>query len=267
MKNINDFKDFKGFLVQKKYASAVKYNAVDSNFLNSNYLYQKLLVEPDQKTRDHAHKFIKMYQNQLGTLRRYYKTESMREDGEDQLWTNPNTVSRDNSMGFIVLAGYLDRRDVVRQFAINTIKRGSFFQNKITNKGEKKIVPDFCGPSQWSTIVRSCFKDNILLFLYPLLLVLDFFFMLSLIWDVLYSYYHPKETSTVFHTVSAIYQKKFTLQTPFSMIGSYIYMGYRCPIKEYQGHRIVTCLKYYSRVSYDPPIYEQTRVLINKEPI
>lgn len=275
MKKLDNFRDVKGYLVYKKHASAERYNAIDSNFLNSNTFYQQLLTKESHHVRYAANRFIKEFQHAPGILRRYYKNDRDVQINDQELndecpyWMQPETVSRDNSMGFIVLAGYLGRYDVVRKFAVYTLKRGSFFQNVKTNKWEDKLVPDFCGLSQWATILRSCFGKKALIGLFPVLCVLDFFFMLALIWDVLYFRVNHHDYSTVFHTLSAVMQKKMTVQTPFSAIGCYVYLNYLPAPTDYNpkkadDHRIVACLKYYSNASYEPPIYDVSGAMLKR---
>ena len=271
MKQLRDFLDNKGYLIQKKVPTATRYNAIDSNFLNSNTIYQQLLVNDTPKLRKKANNFLRDFQHEPGVLRRYYKNDINVQINDYELndecpyWKNPLTVSRDNSMGFIVLAGYMGRHDIMRKFALKTLMRGSFFQNKMTVKWEKKPIPDICGLGTWSTLLRSCFTKKQLYFMYPLLLILDFFFMLNLLFDTAFSYYDPDDCSTIYHTMSAIYQKKLTIETPFSFLGSLIYVNYRqSPPGFEKDHNIVGCLKHYSDASYDPPIDQITQALLEK---
>lgn len=250
------FADETGFLVQKHND---KINAVDSNFLTTNALYQAS-VSGDDKWLDSLsvkacsilaiHRFMKD-----GKLIRYQKNIDTE---EGKLWTDPRTVSRDNSLGYIILAGHLGESNRLKSYALDILKRGSFFQNTHTTKGERKFLPDFCGPGAWSIILRAIFQNRTSkLILYPL----DFFWSLSLILHVLKSHTKYFQTSTCFHEVSAIIQSKLTVQTLFSRIGSHVYLNYRKKFDEpyYDDNGVVSALKYYSRAKYDPPIYEITK--------
>lgn len=266
IKNINNFMDYRGFLVQKK-PGGHKYNAVDSNFLNTNWAFQSLLVEDSKQKRVDADLILKTYRTMPGVLRRYWKNDrNVHNNEESVIWTDPRTVSRDNSIGYICLAGYMGHYKSMRSFAWGVLKRGSFFQNTRTTKGKPKLVPDFCGLTQWSTLLRACFKPGVLVALYPVLLFLDVFFMLSLIFDVLRSKFKPNHCSTVFHTVSAIMQKRVTLPTPFSALGGWVYFKFLSKPDGYimDEHAVISCLRYYSRASYDPPIYNVTKRLIEE---
>jgi hypothetical protein len=172
---------------------------------------------------------------------------------------NPNHVSRDNSMGYIMMLGKFGYHEDVRKILLNIVKRGSFFQNTHTVKGERKLLPDLCGPEQYSVILRASTQKKYLLLLYPLILLLDFFFMLSILIHVVKSHYDPSHTSTINHELSAVLQAKDTVQTPFSWIAEKLFLNYRLPMIGYPDkENLVSCMKYYSRSSYDPPVYEIT---------
>jgi hypothetical protein len=105
-----------------------------------------------------------------------------------------------------------------------------------------------------------------LILLLPLLLVCDVFFMLSLVFHVLKSCYDPTYASTVYHEVSACFQAKDVFPTPFTAIGRYIFLKFRRPVEGYPAESgVISALKYYSRSSFDPPIFEVSRKLIDSK--
>jgi hypothetical protein len=263
-----DFLDEKGFVIQK---SATKQNMIDSNYLTTNLIYQKLVLGDSNwfdgnglpYTAGHA---AAAYSHSKGYIRRYWRNYAQLIGANPQetiRYTLPNHVSRDNSMGYIMMLGKLGLHSQAREVLFNIIKRGSFFQNTHTVKGVKKIVPDFCGPEQYSVILRSCFSKNILLLMYPLLMLLDCFFLLNVIVHVAKSYYDPTHTSTCHHGLSAVLQNRDTYRTPASFIAEKLYLSVRKSVPNYpDSEPVVSAVKYYSRAEYDAPIYETTaRVL------
>lgn len=265
--------DSKGLLIQQK-SDGTKINCIDSMFLTGNTMYQKALTgsvvwfdgKPIVEVFNNAKE---AYRADEGVHRRYWHTgkagANYKSPDEVPLYTNPNTLSRDNHIGYLILLGYMGNKSEVRKVAENIIKRGSFFQNKITNKGVKKPFADFCGPSQWSILARAMFnKTDLHTFILPLL-ILDFFFMLSILVHVLKSWYDPTYASTVYHEVSALVQAKVTIETPFTKIATFLMFKCRRGVKEFPDKSpVVSALKYYSRGKYDPPIYEVTEELIKK---
>jgi hypothetical protein len=263
-KKMTDFLDNKGFVIQK---CSYKQNMIDSNFLTTNLIYQKLVLGDDKWFNGNGldymgHQARGAFSHEKGTMRRYWKNfDSLigANPVETKLYTNPNHVSRDNSMGYIMMLGKLGLHSDARAILFNMIKRGSFFQNTHTVKGEKKVVPDLCGPEQYAVILRSCFSKNILLLLFPLLLLLDCFFLLNVIVHVAKSFYDPTHTSTCHHELSAILQNRDTYRTPASYIAEKLYLYVRKPVPEFPDKEpVVSAVKYYSRVDYDAPIYETT---------
>ena len=107
---MTDYLDEKGMVIQK---SDSKQNMIDSNYLSTNLLYQKAVLG-DSKWFDNngldytAYQAILAYKADSGTIRRYWRnfsdlvganpTETIR-------YTIPNHVSRDNSMGYIMMLG------------------------------------------------------------------------------------------------------------------------------------------------------------------
>lgn len=262
MKRIEDYFDDKGFIVQRH---GIYFNAIDANFLNTNYYYQKLQYDKSPDTVLKAIEVFEIFQKRPGIIKRYYTRETPKgtkapHSMEQLLWYDSRTVSRDNSMGWIVLAGYLNERESVKIFAKRCLKRFSFFQNTRTVRGEKKIVPDFCSFAEWATIIRACYEKPF----YPLLLFLDLFFLLDIVIKVIKSNY-SNDNSTVFHTVSCLYQKK-DISTFLSNWATILYFNFLVKPKGYENEMpIVANLKQYSDYKYDPPIYEVTEELIRKK--
>jgi hypothetical protein len=262
MKKLERFIDDYTFLVQK---TPDHFNAVDSNFLTTNALYQKLASEDNEWvngnkcTTTAILALYRFFTN--GKIRRYH---SIQDSEEGRLWTDPRTVSRDNSIGYIILAGFMGETNRVKKIALDILKRGSFFQNTHTTKGKRKFLPDFCGLSTWSIIYRALFqKKSLVLFLY----LLDFFWLLHLIVHVLKSHTKYFQTSTVFHQVSALIQTKLTKETLFSKLGFSFYFLFHRSFKDYfeEGDNgVISALRYYSRAKYDPPIYDITKKSLDK---
>jgi len=272
-KVITDFLDNKGYLIQK---DNVSQNMIDSNFLTSNMLYQKTLLGDDAwfngiSLSQTTHNFLVDYTTPEGLIRRYYKdftgdqVPSGADEAETSRYTNPNHVSRDNSLGFIMMLGKFGYRKAARSLLYKILLRGSFFQNNIKVNGDKKLLPDLCGFEQYSILLRACFTRKTLLLLYPLILFLDMFFLLSIILHVLKSYYDPTHTSTCLHELSAVAQAKDTLDTPFTILARYLFLNKRRPVPEFPDKEpIVSALKYYSRFTYDPPIFETSSRLVDQ---
>lgn len=264
MKKMINYLDRKGYLIQK---SSYKTNMIDSNFLTTNTIYQKAVLG-DKKwfdgkpLSDIANGAMIDFRDSEGVIRRYHENYSELKGANPQetnWYKDPRHVSRDNSMGYIMMLGKFGYHDEVRKILFNIVKRGSFFQNTHSVKGERKPLPDLCGPEQYSVILRASTQQNKLLILYPLILFLDLFFFLSILVHTIKSYYDPTHTSTIHHELSAILQAKDTIQTPFSWLAEKIFLKYRLPVKGYPDKEaLVSCVKYYSRSDYDPPIYETT---------
>lgn len=225
---------------------------VDAMFLTANTYY--LLG----KKFDHT----KFFTN--GKPRRYYRA-GIRGRPE---FTNPNNVSRDNLMGLIVYLGANDEFTLTRNIASDIIKRGSFFPNTHTTSGESKPLPDFCGFSNWATILRSLisFKKHPVLsaLVYPLLNVLDAYTVLKTLFTV---YFSPVDrTSTVYHTFSALHFGTKRLPTIFSVLAYKAFVKLRKPVPGYPDESgVVSALKYYSRFSFDPPIYRIVKKVLASE--
>ena len=217
---------------------------VDSMFLTSNTYY--LLG----KKFDHSKFFT-----EDGKPRRYYRS-GIRNRPE---FTDPRNVSRDNLMGMFVYLGANKEFSITRRLAGDILKRGSFFPNTHTTSGDKKLLPDLCGPSTWATILRSVvsFKSNpvVSLLVYPLLHVLDAYNVLKTLFTV---YFSPvNRASTVYHTFSSLHFGTKRLPTVFSLLSYKLFTKLRKPVPGYDDKSgVVSALKYYSRGTFDPPIYE-----------
>jgi len=266
MKYMDNYLDSSGFICQRDNKSE---NYIDSNFLTSNYLYQSMYLDAKSFVKgvslDHqGHLFNKYYTTSSGKLMRYHKNFDYLKSAnklEYSRYTDYNTVSRDNSMGHIILRAKLGCYAQNRQFLYDIIKRGFTFQNKITVKGEPKFIADLCGPEHLATILRSCWSPDKLKYLYPLFLVLDLFFLLSILVHVIRSYYDSYYCSTVFHTMSAMLQFKETLQTPISKLSTLLFFLRKKPTGYESYGTLESCLRRYSRSSFDPPIYDLSNMI------
>lgn len=248
MKYLNAYFDEYGFI--RQYQEGVMENYIDANFLNSNYWYLMddnfMMYETFDCFKDN-NKLIRYFKN-FDYLHGVSESEYSR-------YTDSNTVSRDNSKGFICMAGRLGEHKWVRRFTLDCIKRGFFYQNKITNQGEKKLFADFCGPEDFATLIRASYNKSYLPLFLPLLLVTDLFFLLNIVIHVIRSFFQPTYCSTVFHTMSCLLQFNQTIHTPFSYIASKLFLFRRKP-QGYEEYDVLeACLRRYSRAPYDPPIY------------
>jgi len=262
MKDIRNYLDKKGYLYQK---SNIRENYIDSNFLTTNMVYQKSAIGGSIWFNKNGLSYMAKnagidYTASKGVIRRYPENFGKligANPEETTRYTNPNHVSRDNSMGMMIMQGHFGAKAAVRAFMLNTIKRGSFFQNTHTVKGEKKILPDFCGPEQWALLLRCGLPKIALILLYPVLLVLDIFLLLNYSWHVIQSrFIDASHTSTVLHMLSGVLLCR-SMQTPFSYLSEKIFLNYRAQVPGFEDKEpIVSALKYYSRQTYDPPIYE-----------
>jgi hypothetical protein len=260
MKNFKGYQDKKGYLIQK---SKTKQNMIDSNFLTTNAIFQKAVIGDTEWLNGNglsymAHQARIDYRESEGVIRRYYENFGKligSESAETRIYTNPDHVSRDNSMGYLMMCGHFGFKSDVRAFLWNTIKRGSFFQNRITVKGEEKTLPDLCGPENYAVLLRAALPKWALVLLYPLLLVLDSFLLLSYVWHVIQSRFDATHTSTVLHMLSGLLLCRTTIQTPFSKLAEIIFLNCRSHVREFEDKEpVVSAVKYYSRKSYDPPM-------------
>jgi len=268
MKDMKDYFDKKTLLHQK---SNSKINFIDSCFLTTNSIYQKAILGDENWFNPNGLNYMAglagdAYTTSEGQIRRYHSNFGKligANPKETLIYDNPNHVSRDNSLGMIMMMGHFGDRKFVRNFMLQTLLRGSFFQNTHTVKGEKKSFPDFAGPGSWSIMIRSGFSKPILVLLYPLLLLLDIGFMASYLFHVLLSKKDPTHTSTVFHMLSGLLLAR-QLPTPFSFIAEKVFLNFRSKVPGFDDEEpVVSALKYYSRSTYDPPIYELGARVVN----
>jgi hypothetical protein len=264
MKDFKKYLDKKHLLFQK---SGSKQNYIDSNFLNTNSLFQKSIIGDTNWFNNNGLEYMSnvmktTYRANKGVIRRYsdnFGALPGTSSEETTRYNNPNHVSRDNSMGYLMMLSRFGGKAEVSSFMWNTLMRGSFFQNTHTVKGIKKTVPDFCGPEQWALLIRAGFSKPMLILLYPLLMVLDVFLMLNYVWHVLQSFYSPYHTSTVFHMLSGVLLLKTSMQTPCSFIAEKVFLNCRkSPEGYHHKEAIVNAMAYYSRQTYDPPLEQLT---------
>ena len=175
MKEMKHFLDHKGYLFQR---DGHKFNYIDSNFLTTNCIFQKAVLGDlgwynGRVLSTIATRARDDYSESKGVIRRYHSNFDKilgANPEETRRYTDPNHVSRDNSMGYLMMCGYFGYKSTVRSFMYHTLTRGSFFQNTHTVKGEKKALADFCGPEQWAVLVRAGFPKWVLLLFYPVVL-------------------------------------------------------------------------------------------------
>lgn len=240
MKNIKDYKDDRQRIIQSDG------NCIDSAFLTCNYYYQSKLEYGNYMALEfvnHDMKFIR------------YPISNMSSD-EAKYWSDPRTVSRDNSIGTYICLAEIGFYDYCRTFAFSCLMRCNFYQNTHTVKMEKKLVPDFVGISGWSILLRGLMKRSWLL--YPLIMFCDVFLLLSFIFFILKNkYIDPDYNSPLFHMVSTAKFCAEKTPTIFSIAARYILYKF-CPVHEqFEGFSGVSSqLREYSRYHFDPPIYE-----------
>jgi hypothetical protein len=252
-KNLLDYVDSQGCIIQK---SKNKFNAIDSNFLTTNYLYQEYLAEGGSKSGlNLVYNFIG-----YGKLIRYWR-DSVHYDSEGSFWTNPKTVSRDNSMGALCCLVELNDTKFMRNFAWDLLKRFSFFQNTHTVKGVKKTLPDYC-IAEWAIVLRGITKSKLM---YPLLMFFDLLMFINVLFYVVKNWHDNDYNSPLFHLVSQVECINRHNPTPFGMLSRWT-LYHLVPVNEKYDHSepIITQLMEYSRMDYDPPIYKATEKILKR---
>ncbi len=266
MKKLDDYVVDYNLIIQKKKDF---FNAIDSNFLTTNTIAQEIMndwISPS----DNEEVFI----GRLQAVGRFWNGDkqilrfpiSYSNNVESRNWDDPRTVSRDNSLGCLVASALVGRRKSNKQFAIDTIKRFSFFQNTHTVKMEKKIVPDFAGPGSWSVILRATGGARGFLY-YPIYLFFDLFLLISTLFFVLKNKFYDNDyNSPLYHMVTTAFYCSLDQPTLFSRLNRWVLVKF-CPVnKKFDNgeHPIITQLMEYSRMYYDPPIYETTKKLLKR---
>jgi len=256
-KKLLDYADEKGCLVQK-YSNG-QYNAIDSSFLTTNYLYQSYICDPGSDAGlKKAHTFL----SSENELTRYWKNEGF--NVESRRWIDPDTCSRDNSMGVLCCLVEMNHYGNVRLIASDILGRYSFFQNIITVKGKDKRFSDFC-IAEWAVIFRGVMPKKISWLLYPLYYLFDLLTLVSVLVYVLHNLYDNNYNSPLFHLISQVECINRNRSTIFGKVARFMLYNFTPMNKDYDDFEpVVSQLKEYSRSEYDPPIYEVTARLLKK---
>lgn len=106
-----------------------------------------------------------------------------RHSDPNKWYSNPNNFSADQTSMLLVAAATIGDKKTVKNIAWNLLKRGGFHQNTYPNyamPGEdryKAKVPDFLRPAEVAAIIRGTRSK----LLYPVLAVIDGFFLLDVV--------------------------------------------------------------------------------------
>ena len=251
-KKLIDFTDEKGCLVQKHLNGV--YNAIDSNYLTTNYLYQDYVAgNANILSLGKCFEFL----DDKNNIIRYWENKDM--DSESRLWSDSRTVSRDNSMGIICCLVELQEKEIIRKLAKDILKRKSFFQNVLTVKGVENI-PDYC-IAEWAVILRGLGTKM----LYPLYYGFDFLFMLSTVIYIIKNKTDNNYNSPLFHMVSQVECINRNSSTFFGKISKWLMYNHIPGNKIYTDKEpVISQLMEYSRMHYDPPIYNATIDLLKR---
>lgn len=232
-------------IVQDKYALDKCNPEVDSMFLTANTYYLLQKKASHSVLGRFAH-----FDDKRNVIFRRFDRPGAREGAP---YNNPNNLSRDNLIGMINYCGWRGWENCAKSVAKQILLRGSFFQNTHTTEGKRKLLPDFCGPSSWAVIVRACALPTLLAL--PLLLILDAITTLQTLFTVLLT--PANKASTVYHTLATLHRATVKQPTPFSLLNYRLFLKLRKPVPGYEAESgVISALKYYSRSSFDPPIYE-----------
>jgi hypothetical protein len=228
-------------IVQDKYALYKCNPEVDSMFLTANtyyFLQRKFHFSP--------------FYTKVGDeffARRFYQAGAR----ANAPYNQPSNLSRDNHIGFINYLGWTGETELAKSAAKQILLRGSFFQNTHTTLGERKLLPDFCGPSSWACIVRACSLHSLVAF--PLLFILDALALLQTCFTVFFT--PADKASTVYHTLATLHRGTVKQPTVFSKLSWKCFVNWRKKVPGYEAESgVISALMYYSRASYDPPIFE-----------
>jgi hypothetical protein len=152
---------------------------------------------------------------------------------EHSYFNRPENLSRDNTLPIILACGEFGEHEVIKSFAVNMLKRGSFFQNTHDTQGKKKVLRDFADPSHWSVIIRAYLKARqttgnfdrgIALLLLPFLLLGDLFMVASNLLTVIHSWYEPNHAPSELGHVCRTLQAQNMMATPLSELARFIYV-------------------------------------------
>lgn len=232
------------------------FNAVDSNFLTCNTYYIQ---------SNHLNLSIE----EIGAITKFAKKNKIvrypnnsTHSSESLYWANPKTVSRDNSIGFLIATSEIlkDYSFCIR-FCIDTLLRLSFFQNTHTVNMKRKFLPDFCGLGCWSILLRTTNLFRSFIFT-PAFMILDVFYMFSIITFIIRNKYFDNDyNSPLYHMISSVIYMAKVNRNPVSIFNKWLLLT-KCPFnKKYPRSAyfgitgVESQLMEYSRAHYDPPIY------------
>lgn len=212
---------------------------VDSSYLTCYYHYFSNLLSQDDFDFDFAKAMVNYdYKHESGIFRRY-PTEGLNKVNapEEAKFNNSCNLSRDNTIPLIIACGHFGHTLRVKRFMFAMLKRGSFFQNTHTHKGEKKFLPDLATPDHWATFIRAYYeatsqysKWNFFTkaMLWILLNILDVFSIFQTTLHVLHTrFVSSNHTGSELNFFASCLQRRLILQTPCGWMANKIYFKWR----------------------------------------
>jgi hypothetical protein len=215
---------------------------VDSAYFTCYYYYFLILKSTDSITKlNLCRAFSRTKDNFIhsdGVFRRYSSEGLNKADApEEAKFNNPLNLSRDNTTPIIISMGHFGYYQEIQDFMLQTLKRGSFFQNKYTHKGVKKFMPDLATPDNWATFIRAWYeaKNRLVgtfwftkLFIYLLLNVLDIFSIFQTGLHVLHTrFISSNDTGSELNFFASCVQRKLVMPTVLGLVANYIYFNCR----------------------------------------
>lgn len=268
---------------------------VDSAYLSCYYFYFNFLLgRKTEFSYNHrimwwdALKVVKlfMHSGESGLFRRHPDAGANKEHSVPEAKFNfPYNLSRDNTLPIVILLGELGMYLALKRFMWQTLKRGSFFQNKYTHKGEKKILPDMATPDHWCTFIRAYVKSTekckavrvggvFKLLTWLLLCGLDFFSVLQTVLHVAHTYVvSANDTGSELNFLACALHRSDVMPTPLGELANWVYGFRRFPTepayeRSYSENNIVAAVENFfgcgKRAYMRPPIDALVRELWQK---
>lgn len=173
--------------------------------------YRKLIMQyVHQETKDKA--LLHRYPHAGFT----YSEGSEAWRPKEARFNHPSNLSGDNTIPFIILAGELKMTTLVKKLFKAHVSRGFFYQNKFTNNGEVKFVPDFM-LFHTSIFIRSAGV------LAPLLYLTDLMLLMNIVIHVLASHYKADNTASEMNFYFSLVQSERNTPTFWSKLAIWVY--------------------------------------------